>query len=302
MIKYPNHIYNTLPENRSFLIRVDENEAINSSFHFHEDYELTLVESGYGSRFVGNHMVNFTTGDLVLVGSNVPHCWKFDQNVTHASLISIQFQIENLGYSFLSRPELRHIYEMLTSCKSGLVLKGLLRSHITSNIHRLLIEIEPFSQIMQLMHIIHLVSKSDEKDFLSAKDLSVSIYDQNDQKMVKVFSYIQDHFHLDISLEDAAAEAGLSVNAFCKFFKRTTQKTFIQTVTEYRMDYSKQLLLTTDLQMGEVAYNSGYSDISHFFRTFKKSTGFSPLKYRQAYKKNVDYKNISYLSNNREKL
>lgn len=296
MKKHPNHIYYKLPENRSFIINVHENDEINTNYHFHKEYELTLIESGFGRRFVGDHLVTFSSGDLVFIGSNVPHCWKFDEEVRHASMISLLFDLETLGGDFFQRPELRHIAHTLQSCKHGFELSGLLKSYITSNIQRLLIEKDPFSKMLQLVNILHLIAKSDEKRFLSSQDLSISIHDQNDQKMVSVFDYIQENFYRDISLEEVSAIAGLSVNAFCKFFKRNTEKTFIQIVNEFRIDYSRQLLLNSEMQIGEVAYKSGYSDISHFFRTFKKMTGFSPLKYRQTYKKNVDLNDLEYIA------
>ena len=62
----------------SFIIRKFDKSAFEAPYHFHEEYELTYILHGSGKRYVGSHMENFSTGDLVLLGANLPHSRKLD--------------------------------------------------------------------------------------------------------------------------------------------------------------------------------------------------------------------------------
>src|SRR5690349_6044885 len=65
----------------SFSVRLFDEEAFTSPYHYHPEYELTLITKGSGKRYVGGHMDHFTVGDLVLVGAYLPHCWKSEKNI-----------------------------------------------------------------------------------------------------------------------------------------------------------------------------------------------------------------------------
>jgi len=100
------------------------------------------------------------------------------------------------------------------------------------------------------------------------------------QRMAPVFAYLVEHFKGKVSLEEAAAIAHMTPPAFCKYFKKTTRKTFMETVMEYRVNYATQQLIQTDKPVSEIAFESGFADVSFFHRTFKKKMKVSPLNYR----------------------
>ena len=62
----------------SFLILRFGKLAFDAPYHFHEEFELTYILHGKGKRYVGSHMEDFSSGDLVLLGPNLPHCWKLE--------------------------------------------------------------------------------------------------------------------------------------------------------------------------------------------------------------------------------
>src|ERR1700734_3628031 len=69
---------------QSFLFRKFDNSAFDAPYHFHPEYELTYILDGSGKRYVGSHMEDFGPGDLVLLGPNLPHCWKLVNDQLHA--------------------------------------------------------------------------------------------------------------------------------------------------------------------------------------------------------------------------
>lgn len=68
------------PEIESFSARRDLTPTINSIWHYHEELELVYFKEGEGTQFIGDHISRFKIGDVVLVGSNLPHYWRFDQD------------------------------------------------------------------------------------------------------------------------------------------------------------------------------------------------------------------------------
>jgi hypothetical protein len=63
----------------SFGVRRDLVPYVNNRWHFHTEVELIHFSKGQGTQFVGDNMKRFKAGDVVLVGSNLPHYWRFDE-------------------------------------------------------------------------------------------------------------------------------------------------------------------------------------------------------------------------------
>jgi len=99
-----------------------------------------------------------------------------------------------------------------------------------------------------------------------------------------VMAYVVDHFKKQVSLDQAAEIAGMTPTAFCKYFKRVTRKTFIETVLEYRINYAMQQLVHTDHSVSHISFESGFGDVSHFYKTFRLKKKISPLRYRQKFR------------------
>jgi len=101
----------------------------------------------------------------------------------------------------------------------------------------------------------------------------------------EMVSYIQQNFTGKISLREFGKQFHLSEKYISRYFKEHFHITLSQYVAYLRLEYAKQLLQDTDISVTEVAMRSGYQNISYFIRSFKKTYGVSPLKYR---KKQVD--------------
>ena len=115
---------------QSFLVRKFDKLAFDAPYHFHEEYELTCILNGSGKRYVGSHMEDFVTGDLVLLGPNLPHCWKLegkDVLPSDAGAIVIQFNDAFLGDDFFNKAELQPIKKLFQ--KSDLVIIIMCHQH-----------------------------------------------------------------------------------------------------------------------------------------------------------------------------
>ncbi|HZE85432.1 MAG TPA: AraC family transcriptional regulator, partial [Puia sp.] len=103
------------------------------------------------------------------------------------------------------------------------------------------------------------------------------------ERIQPIFAYLVENFRGPISLEAAAAIAGMSPNAFCRYFKKITRKTFMETVIEYRLNHATQQLIQTDKPISTICFDSGFGDISHFYKMFRAKMQLSPLHYRRKF-------------------
>ncbi|MEH6306307.1 AraC family transcriptional regulator [Olivibacter sp. CPCC 100613] len=105
------------------------------------------------------------------------------------------------------------------------------------------------------------------------------------EKINNITAYLLDHFKEPLCIEQAAQLVHLSPSAFCRYFKKITRRTFIETVVDYRIDYAARHLRNTDMPIAHIAFDSGFADMSNFYRAFKKRKNLSPLTYRKIFLK-----------------
>ena len=97
----------------------------------------------------------------------------------------------------------------------------------------------------------------------------------------EMISYIQQNFMEKISLKEFSEQFHLSEKYISRYFKEHFHITLLQYITHLRLEHAKQLLQDTDIPVTEIAMQSGYQNVSYFIRSFKKTYGVSPLKYRK---------------------
>lgn len=97
----------------------------------------------------------------------------------------------------------------------------------------------------------------------------------------EMISYIQQNFMEKISLKEFSEQFHLSEKYISRYFKEHFHITLSQYITHLRLEHAKQLLQDTDTPVTEVAMQSGYQNVSYFIRSFKKTYGVPPLKYRK---------------------
>jgi AraC-like DNA-binding protein/quercetin dioxygenase-like cupin family protein len=274
----PEILQNGLQE--SFLIRTFGHEAFLAPYHYHPEYELTYIIHGRGKRYIGNRLDDFSDGDFVLIGPNQPHCWKLDQDDPKASAVVIQFTHEFLGQDFFEKPEFSNINSLLKESQAGLGFRN--HKKLTKYILRLR-KSQGVERIMNFLELLNQLTKQ-QYDPINIGALENGNNSSTDTNRINVImAYIVENFKNDISLDDVANVANLTPNAFCKYFKKLTRKTFVDMVVQYRMNYAVQQLLHTDDPISSIALASGFNDMSYFYKTFKTKMVMSPLAYRKKF-------------------
>ena len=281
----PSYEVLSFPNDTSFLVRTFEDESFRAPYHFHPEYELTLIVKGKGKRFVGRHMDQYESGDLLLLGSDLPHCWKSDDTVPgqiNARSVVIQFSNDFLGEQFLDKPELSRIRSLMINSRYGLKFSTAAAQSIAERLQTLIGVESNFKRMIQLLEILEdLAGVTYTKLNSDFSPISQSPIDQ--RRINPVFAYIVENFRSEVSMHEAASIASMSSNAFCKYFKKITRKTFLQVVFEYRINHAREELVNSNKPIHQICFDSGFSDLSQFHKVFRKSLQISPLVYRSKY-------------------
>ena len=270
--------------NHSFHINHMKVDFFPSLRHYHPEVEILLIEQGTGTCFVGDSVEPFAPGDLAMIGPNVPHEWCSDKNstTTQSEAIYILFNPEILGTNFWELPETKIILKIIQQSERGIKLKGKTRDEVAL-LMKTIDTSYGFSRIKILLNILELIAFTNEYQYLASPNIQNPIDDRDTKRLNDVHKYIIDNIHQEISLDKAASIANLSKPAFCRYFKKRANKTFIQFLNEIRIGQACRLLVNENFSVAEICFSCGFVNISYFIMQFKKITGYTPLGYRKKF-------------------
>jgi AraC-like DNA-binding protein len=273
----------------SFSINVLQKEALSALNHYHPEFELAFISKGTGKRYIGDYVGCFSKGDLVFLGPNLSHCWKFDDYADDEmeEVIVINFTRDFLGDDFFCKPELFEISRLLERGVNGIIYHPSVIQNVTDELSQLVNEESSFKRLHLFLDILHQIAVA--RNYTLVDQLCyVPISGTSDQERIsKVFSYIRDNYKTNVCLDEAAQLACMSPNSFCKFFKKATHKTFVEVVVEYRLQYAITQLLHTSKSVTQICFDCGFNDIIYFNRMFKLKMHLSPLQYKKKYQKTL---------------
>lgn len=271
----------------SFLVRRYSSSCAHSlaNWHFHPELELVYVNGGSGKRHIGKHMSYFNDGELILMGSYLPHYGFTDRLSGNKSETVIQFKQDFLGQEFFGVPEMALVRRLLELSKKGLAFQGDTKDSVGAKIEALTWE-DQYGRLIGLLSILKDLSESQEYTVLNAEGVALAVDAKENDRMNVIYNRIRSNFKEHISLGEISEEVSMTVPAFCRYFKKISRKTFTQFVNEFRVVHASKLLAETSMAITEVSFESGFNNFSHFNKCFKNFTGKSPSAYRK------DFKNI----------
>lgn len=251
----------------------------NPPLHYHSAFELNYMLIGKSDWRVGNRTMQFSENDLLLMGPNFPHQRRpAPSKSTPVSHLVIQWHPDLLGNGWMEKKEFLNIKHLL-----ALSNKGIQFSKKTAlACKEKLIEIiyaSTFEKIIKLLVLLQELAVSNSHQII-CNDYQDSLY-QNDKERLNIISdYLKEQYKKKITLSDMSSLLHISNQSFSRFFSRATKKPFFQFLNEYRIDIASKLLKETDLPINRVSYESGYENLSFFYRQFKRFKNCSPQYYR----------------------
>ncbi len=252
-------------------------------WHYHPEVELVYVNGGSGKRQIGSHISHYRKGDLILIGSDLPHCGFTDNLSGDQRETVIQIKPDFLGSSFFDIPEMKNVKSLLENSRMGIVFHAQDKRSIGREIEGLA-EQDHYEKLLGLLKIFQLLGEAKDYTILNAQGFILEADLQDNNRINVLFNFVKEEFKRPIPLEEIAGMANMTVPSFCRYFKKITGKTFIQFVNEYRLVHAAKLLHEEQMSILDVCFESGFNNFSHFNKQFKKFTGKSPSYYRNELK------------------
>lgn len=269
----------------SFNTRRYKMKPHSDEIHFHKNYELNYITSGSGRRIVGNHISNYTKGDLVLLGPNISHCWEvLDPGpVAYGECVVTHFYENIISSNFFNIPELQPVVDLLKEAGNGILFKGSKTKKVGESLKRM-VYMEGLERYIELLKVFSQLLQVDDFEYLALPSSMPETYMKDREQIDKIYEYVFQNVQIGINLNDAAKIACMEPSSFCRFFKKKTNQTFMDYVKSVRIGIAAKLLAETDKQITQICYESGYNNLANFNHYFKQVMNKTPSEYRKAFK------------------
>lgn len=281
-------IIDTHQNNAFHVLHVNERYFF-PTWHFHPELEIMFVLEGTGIRFIGDSIERFQPGDLVLLGSDIPHLYRSDESFysedshLRSRAIVIYFRENFAGEQFWSMPEMACIRKLLQVARKGLKFHGTEKMMLATYINTLAGRSDGIDRVIDLLTILRYMARSNETTVLSGYSASPNMQAGECERINQVYQFILDNYNSNPTLEEAARVACMSPTAFCRYFKKHTNKTYVQFLNEVRIGNATKLLIDGKMTISRVCYETGFNNFNHFSNIFKRITGFTPGQFQHQY-------------------
>jgi AraC-like DNA-binding protein len=268
----------------SFLCRRRTDARFGFTWHFHPEIELTLIVKSRGRRFVGDSIEPYEEGDLVLLGPNLPHTWHSDpgRKGPHEAVFC-QFSREFLGTGFIESPELAAVDRLLARSARGLRFTGRTQREVARRMEGLP-RLQGLARLGGLLGVLDELSRSRDARPLSGRGYVPGLRRGDALRIDRVCRFLNERSLDRVTLAQAAGVAHLSIPAFCRMFRRTTGKTLVEYQNELRTGLACRELIETERPVSDIAFASGFNNLSNFNRRFRALKGLCPRDYRRAFR------------------
>lgn len=262
-----------------FIVLDHPNADFDYAVHYHPEYEINLVVDSYGKRIIGDSEEEFSSLDLIMIGPNLPHAWK-GEVVEGNHVVTIQFSEKLLNFPILEKRLFSSIRKMLLDSQKGIDFSYDTKLRMKDEILQLT-RMQGFHTVLTFLSILHQLSVSDHRILVSNQyDTQDTIRSSKSRRIAKVCEYLEAHYEEPVKLEDVAQLVNMSESAFSHFFKKKTNSTFIEYITNLRIAKACRMLSDTSTGIAEICYDCGFNNLSNFIRIFKKKKGTTPSDYR----------------------
>ena len=280
-----------VPNDKSVISEQIELPHFYQYLHRHDEWQITWVERGEGTLIAGNNMHAFRSGDLFLIGANLPHLFKSNPEYfigdesKSIKACSIYFNPSGILAGLFNLPELKTASSFLRNNKHGFKIPEKYNKQLASK----MLEVHQTSgtdvlfNFLSLFELLLNVGESAEE--LCSDFYSSNLSEREGMRLSNIINFIMRNYNNQIDLEDVANAAYMTPQAFCRYFKKHTGHTFISFLNEVRINDACKSLVSGEKPdcISGVAYKGGFNSITNFNRVFKNIIGQSPRAYIDAY-------------------
>jgi AraC-like DNA-binding protein len=278
-------------ENESFVLkRASVYHALND-LHSHPELELIHITEGAGTLIIGDSVLPIAGGELILIGRDVPHMFRFQEQAfidtvirrgeksAQLNLLLLHFDPGLFGEHFINVKENRLIKSLLQKAANVLLIEGTLKSEVLVMLEELAAA-AVHEKLIRLMTILNRIGENEMRSAIASGG-KATFSKSDESRLSKIFLVTINNFHRRITLKEMAEIVYMAPNAFCNYFKLKTGRPYFDFLLEVRVNHACKLLRTADHSIGEICYFSGFTNVSNFNRQFKGITGVTPLEYKK---------------------
>lgn len=266
------------PENATLIVQEDKGEMFYSKLHQHKEIQISLIKQGEGTCIIGDYVGAFKKGDIFVIGENLPHVFTSDRTNKGVHMISLFLVKSSYGEHFFSLPEFRDVENVFKFSELGFQLDAPITT-VAEQMERLP-HLSKLKRFIVFIEILHSLSQGKITTLSSATH--TKIYGEEEGKRMRdIFEFTLDHFDKRITLKQVAEIANMTPNAFCRYFKQRTNKTYVNFLLDIRIGNACKLLSKkNEYSIAEIAYRSGFNNLTNFNRKFKSVKGVTPSGFR----------------------
>jgi AraC-like DNA-binding protein len=268
----------------AFRVQVDVLPYFYDRLHQHSEIQIMLIEKGEGTLIAGDYVGRFNSGDVYVIGSAQPHVFRSDENYYHArskenvKATAIYFDEHYAGENFWKLQELKDIRQFLSKVGATRV-EGKTQKEVISLVQQIA-QTQKAIKLILFLQLLHVLAHSKNLKRLSVAPVQ-NLAQEEDKRMNDVLQFTFRQSNRKIKISEVASVANLSSEAFCRYFKIRTRKTYTNFLNEVRISHACKRLIEGEPNIQSVCYKVGFQNLSHFNRQFKKVTGKTPTKYIQ---------------------
>lgn len=266
-----------------------DKERFTYPIHRHDDFELNLVLNAAGaSRVVGDSICEISDIDLVLAGHGIEHVWEQGKCESHdIREITLQFSERLFGDTFLGKSQLAAIRDMLERSSFGIAFSEETALRAKEMLIKMTSpEVDDFRKLLMLLSLLNDLATSGSQTLLASSTFAKVSPTVDSRRILKVQSYIKEHYREEISLNTLADIAGMTPSSFSRFFKMRTGRKVSDYITDIKLGHATRALVDCTHSIAEICYDCGFNNVSYFNRIFKKKKHCSPKEFRELYKRN----------------
>lgn len=217
-------------EHEAVKVQIESLPHFYNHLHQHPEIQLTLIKESGGTLLAGNYVGRFDEGDVLVMGSNLPHIFRNDPiyftKKLRARSTSLFFDETILGNQFLQISETTTLLPFLKNSMGGYRMVGNKKNWL----RELMLAMENskgFDKLILFLEVLKLLATKKEMIILSTSQQQKVIGDFDGTRINKVLEHTFRESHRNIMLAEIAAVANLTEEAFCKYFKTRTGKTYV---------------------------------------------------------------------------
>ncbi|ASZ14243.1 AraC family transcriptional regulator [Chitinophaga pendula] len=274
----------------SVIVQEDRMPYFYDHLHQHPEIQVSLILKGEGTLIAGNYMGAFAPGDIYWIGAGQPHIFKSDPayfaagSTLYIHALTFFFHPTQTAAELLQLPEMQLIREMVRQSANGFRITPPHTVQLEQQFRELFRQ-EGVRRLMAFLDLLDTIHQQCQRTALSQEKNDWNFSEAEGVRMNEIYQHSIRHFRKPISLDEIAGIAHMTVPAFCRYFKKRTRKTYIRFLNELRISHACKLLKSDkELPFAMIAFESGFSNVTSFNRTFKDITGYAPGIYQKKYK------------------